>query len=1521
MSLPAQQYVLDGPTTVNLGETHSYTIRHVNGSIPQNMNTEMDYWYGDAVINGFTGSYEHVSASSVQIQFTAPGTVNIFVAIDAGLLVADATITVNGAYPNVPNKPTFNNDVCNPILTRSGTPQNGDIWYWQGKDANGTSTTKGSGTTYIPNEGSGTYYIRAMAATGLWSNESASVEISIISKTLWYTDVDNDGLGDPNSTPISSCTKPSGRVSNNFDLCPTVSGSPLNNGCSGSGDTGATDKNYVHTITPLVAVDNISEITDEDDKIETVTYFDGLGRTIQNVAIRAGGQKQDIKSPMVYDDFGREAITYLPHATVTSSVSSYTSNSSLIADLNSYYYTKHPSQLNSSDINAFAEKRFDNSPLSRTLESSGPGKDWAINPNSDNDHTTKYGYGTNITDNIYKIDYPGAGQPLSIAQYYTRGELTKSTVKNANWIPADGPINTKDVYTDKGGKKIAEFSYINESSSLKTLKTYYVYDTSGNLVYVLTPKLFAIINGTSISVAQLNGLAFQYKYDIYNRQIEQKVPSKDWEYMVYDKLDRPILTQDNNLREDGKWLFTKYDAFGRTIYTGLFTSSASRAGLQTAVDNYISSNTTNLSNIENRTTGVSNIGGVNINYSNNAYPNTNLEVLTVSYYDSYSFTDADKPATPATVLGQTVTTRTNGLLTAAWTKTLNASTWAKSYTYYDEKARVINVFEKNHLGGHTQNKSHLDFRGKVTASLTEHKRTSSATALLIKDYFTYDHAERPISHTQTIGGDNSITLDNIVLDDESPASEGVTAHTASGGITLLPGFTASPGFHAKIEEMSTRELIALNTYDELGQLTQKKIGGETAPVIANSTGLQTVDYKYDIRGALKGVNDVDTMGNDLFAYEVNYESGEGANYGNRAQYNGNISQILWKSAYNNTKKTYYYDYDDLNRFVKGSYGEGSSLTSSWQKYEAVVNGYDENGNITGLTRRGGSSGNTIDNLNYYYDTANNNHNQLLRITDASGSSGFNNGSSGSSNDYEYDDNGNLIKDLNKGISLIEYNHLDLVTKVTFSGGKYLQFLYDAVGAKLQMQYVDGPNTTTTDYIGGFQYVDSNLKFFPTPEGYFEVTNSSPPSGELEGDHVYTFRDHLGNNRLAFRDNNGSNQIISSTDYYPMGLTHYGEYVSNSDYNYKHQGKEQLLANNYNMYDFGSRMYDAAVGRWFNTDPRNQFDSPYLAMGNNPVMIVDPDGEFAWFVPIIAGAIIGGASTAIQNPRADFGDILGGALMGAANGAITAGIGSIGAPTLVSAGLHGVVQGGQSVANGSNFFTGFATGAGSSLFGSATSRLSASTQIAAGGLSGGLISEFAGGSFIEGAASGLIVSGLNHALHKVAYNLKKNSYINDILEKAGIDNPRKLKFVFKTKKYATELKKFIAKVPELEYFLKEYSQNPKLNPLPNTSNVEDYGVYDSQTHEITLFKETFKSYFKLTSILFHEGFHAFQNRSGILAYLKQNYGENAGGNAGYVTAIMEYQAYGLQIALGDEDSSYWFKVFGEVIQIYSERYGK
>ncbi|WP_299368163.1 DUF6443 domain-containing protein, partial [Winogradskyella sp.] len=77
-----------------------------------------------------------------------------------------------------------------------------------------------------------------------------------------------------------------------------------------------TAENYVKNTTPQVEVQDEMALNNlsPDDKIETITYFDGLGRPIQRIAKQAGGQRQDIITPVVYDEFGRQLREYLPYA-------------------------------------------------------------------------------------------------------------------------------------------------------------------------------------------------------------------------------------------------------------------------------------------------------------------------------------------------------------------------------------------------------------------------------------------------------------------------------------------------------------------------------------------------------------------------------------------------------------------------------------------------------------------------------------------------------------------------------------------------------------------------------------------------------------------------------------------------------------------------------------------------------------------------------------------------------------------------------------------------------------------------------------------------------------------------------------------------------------------------------------------------------------------------------------------------------------------------------------------------------
>ncbi|MEL4309186.1 RHS repeat-associated core domain-containing protein, partial [Joostella sp. CR20] len=196
--------------------------------------------------------------------------------------------------------------------------------------------------------------------------------------------------------------------------------------------------------------------------------------------------------------------------------------------------------------------------------------------------------------------------------------------------------------------------------------------------------------------------------------------------------------------------------------------------------------------------------------------------------------------------------------------------------------------------------------------------------------------------------------------------------------------------------------------------------------------------------------------------------------------------------------------------------------------------YDKNGNITSLVRNGhingaatsfGTLSNPMDKLSYTYHAGGN---FLVKVSDTGNKNyGFKDGSN-TDNDYGRDVNGNLIRDKNKGITNIVYNHLNLPTKVTTSEGS-ISYFYDATGVKLKKVVSSG---ATTDYAGNYIYENGNLQFFNHAEGYVDAEGSGY-------NYVYQYKDHLGNVRLSYQDadNNGSiatSEIVEESNYYPFG---------------------------------------------------------------------------------------------------------------------------------------------------------------------------------------------------------------------------------------------------------------------------------------------------------------------------------------------------------------------------------------------------
>ncbi|WP_310554478.1 DUF6443 domain-containing protein [Flavobacterium sp.] len=897
--------------------------------------------------------------------------------------------------------------------------------------------------------------------------------------------------------------------------------------------------------------------------VSQITYFDGLGRPIQQIANAQSNTGKDIVTHIEYDAFGRQTKEFLPYANLAPSLNYNTGAGTAVS---SFYNTA----AYENTTNPYSEKLLENSPLNRVLEQAAPGNMWSLT--NAVKHTIRMDYQTNtatevkyfkataiwnITKGLYDISITNLSD-------YDVNQLYKTITKDENWT--SGSNNTSEEFKNKEGKVVLKRTYNNNEKH----DTYYVYDQYDNLTYVLPP----LANGTT-DANTLDGLCYQYKYDYRNRLVEKKLPGKQWDYIVYDKLDRPVITGP----AFSPWgygtvgvMVTEYDVFNRVTQTGWKPTPVNetlRASWQT-----------------------------NTNNGSNPFVLTTIDILTKNYYDNYTYPNA--PTLPTTLPNSTypIAQKVKGFATGSWVRTLTTATETNgelSYTFYDDKYRPVRTHSTNHLGGFTQVDSQLDFVGKTVSTVTMHKRLDTDEPVIITDRFTYSAQDRLLLHKQQVN--------------ETP-----------------------------------EELIVSNTYDELGQLVSKKVGGTDT---TGATGLQKVDYNYNIRGWLKSINDTANLTQsgapqDLFSFQLNYNDPTTAT----ALFNGNIAETFWKTKSDNVLRKYSYSYDNLNRLNSAIYQKG--VIQSPNSYGESMT-YDKNGNIVTLSRNGEYddpySPLIIDQLNYSYSP--DKPNQLTKVFDNTNNpNGFRDDTSGITDpedDYTYDDNGNLITDTNKGITTITYNHLNLPVKIVFGNSEdsKIEYLYNAVGQKLSKIVTQivcsgwrenttcNPVPTKTEYLSGFQYRNEALEFFPHAEGYVKAFQED----QMYFFYVYNYTDHLGNVRLSYGLEPGTTtlKVLEESNYYPFGMKHnnynvsYKQYLMSNlgiitlasncngcykEYKYKYNGKELQDELGLNWYDFEGRQFMQDIGRTTTLDPLAEkfYDlSPQSFLNNNPLSFIDPTG--------------------------------------------------------------------------------------------------------------------------------------------------------------------------------------------------------------------------------------------------------------------------------------------------------------------------
>jgi len=935
------------------------------------------------------------------------------------------------------------------------------------------------------------------------------------------------------------------------------------------------DDNFIYTSKPkkAVSVDYLKTLT-KDEMTQNITYFDGLGRPVQTIAIGQGGDGSDLITPIEYDGFGRQEKEYLPFSLPNPNnqyprVETQTAINTVINYYNNEKY--------GNTTNPFSQKKFEDSPLNRVLKQAAPGNDWALG----NGHEIKTDYQTNSTGEVrlfeaitiwdqtaglYDISFWDNG-------YYDKNELYKTIMydENSSSNPSEKEGSTIE-FKNKEGQVVLKRTY----ESGKEHDTYYVHDEYGNLTYVIPPKADGVITDEI-----LNNLCYQYKYDYRNRLVEKKLPGRQWEFIVYDRLDRVVATGPANspFQDDNAvgWLITKYDIYNRQIYTGWDSTNCNvvaRYTLQQA------QNTATILYESRQYSGSGTIDGIPTHYTNTIAP-TSFKLLTVNYYDSKGYPN-EIYMTP--YANQPMFNNLKGLLTGTWTRvptTASSILGETSTLAYDDKRRMIRNYSKNHLGGGLSINYNLDFEGKVISKGGPHVGFPAAEGLRITEDFTYSPQNRLLTHTHMMYG-------------------------------------AQP------------QLLMNNTYDALGQLVSKKVGSTIA------SPLQKIDYKYNIRGWLTDINNTENLQQDndpkdLLAFKINYNKVEGNTAAAKELYNGNIAETFWATGSDGAgvMRGYGYQYDQLNRLKDATY-QTPKLADN-KNYFGENLDYDKNGNITRLQRKfmAGVSSNPyaddMDNLGYFYAD---NSNQLMKVTDKTNNpQGFKDDSDGyndSEDDYAYDDNGNLAKDQNKNITQITYNHLNLPKKITFASGNTIVYIYNATGQKTEKIVTDNGVVTNTKYLNGFQYKNDVLDFFPTAEGYVK---STPVYAGNSYRYIFNYTDHLGNVRVSYARNakNTGLEIMEENNYYPFGLKHQGYNTDNlqPNYKYKYQGQERQDELGLNWDSFKYRNYDYAIGRFMSIDPlaeKYAYNSTYAFQENKMGM----------------GRELEGLELAPSNPTASFG---------------------------------------------------------------------------------------------------------------------------------------------------------------------------------------------------------------------------------------------------------------------------------------------
>ncbi len=433
--------------------------------------------------------------------------------------------------------------------------------------------------------------------------------------------------------------------------------------------------------------------------------------------------------------------------------------------------------------------------------------------------------------------------------------------------------------------------------------------------------------------------------------------------------------------------------------------------------------------------------------------------------------------------------------------------------------------------------------------------------------------------------------------------------------TIVTYATNHLGQLVSVGNDSDQNKYASYTYNADGSMNKE--------IIHTSNGERAHIFSYNSQGRLDGIGPQGGFG---FHESIEYS------------YSGNITttgMALAQQGPDTLEGVIYnyrtnYTYDDLGQLT-GAVHNDNALTD-------LTMTYDPNGNIL-----------TQNNRTYNYISGTN----KVKNTDGQG------------NDYTYNANGNITRANPKNIQQIRYDPFTQMTRRILTS-RNITFQYDGSNRRvfrnhrvrvyppggeddatdnpvMKQKYQKGPSEEAVikDQYSGFSpaQVESkmmgaitwiyNNKLYLHGENAYPLVEYITSTNESETKQVYIYgatgliathqdsttytiiKDHLGSTRLVLDEDWA---VVSWYDYAPFGKISRGG--TGTKLNYRYTGQERDGATG--LMNYRARMYDPDLGRFYAVDPAGQFASPYAYAGNNPLIMVDPDGEWFFLIPMIFG---------------------------------------------------------------------------------------------------------------------------------------------------------------------------------------------------------------------------------------------------------------------------------------------------------------